>query len=156
MQGGNNDEKQCMDTVSTLLLSLPLSLYTDSAVSYLSVLSRQLLWMESINKGLFTVFVCYLLIFTLEWISVFEDETLSFCELCLSVSGMEVTYSVIITKYFTWSMTYCRAAVDFSLCTYLQGQLLLVNSGTKSLLKHFMNVATTVHIYFLFQRLWSY
>ena len=40
MQGGNNDEKQCTNTVSTLLLSLPISLYTDSEVSDLRVLSR--------------------------------------------------------------------------------------------------------------------
>ena len=55
-QGGNNDEKQCTDTVSTLLLSLPLSVYTDSAVSDLSVLSRRLFRMESINEGLFIVY----------------------------------------------------------------------------------------------------
>ena len=104
--------------------------------------------MESINKGLFIVFVCYLLIFISEWISVFEDETLSFCLLCLSDSELEVTYSVIITKDFTLSMTYRRAAVDLSLCTYLQGQPLLVNSCTKSVLKYFLNVVTTIHICF--------
>ena len=107
------------DTVSILLLFLPLSLYTDSAVSDLSVLSRRLFRMESINEGLFMVFLCCLLIFTSEWISVFEDETLSFCQLCLSDFGLEVTYSLTITKDFTWSMTYRRTAVDLSLCSYV-------------------------------------
>lgn len=89
--------------------------------------------------GLYCFCVLYF-IFTLEWISVFEDEVLLFCQLCLSDSGLEVTYSLRITKDFTWSVTYRRAAVDLSLCTYLQGPSLLVNSGTKSVLIHFMNV----------------
>ena len=71
----------------------------------------------------------------LEWISVYEDEALSFCQLCLSDSGLEVTYSLTITKDFTWKVTYRRVA-DLSLCTYLQGLPLLVNSGT-CVLMHF-------------------
>lgn len=62
---------------------------------------------------------------------MFEDEVLLFCQLCLSDSGLEVTYSLRITKDFTWSVTYRRAAVDLSLCTYLQGPSLLVNSVAK-------------------------
>lgn len=51
MQSESKDEKQCTDTISTLLLSLPLSLYTDNVVPDLSVLSRRLFRMESINEG---------------------------------------------------------------------------------------------------------
>ena len=102
--------------------------------------------MESINEGLFITFL-YSLLYILEWISVFEDETLSFCQLCLSDSGLEVMYSLIITKDFTWSVTYRRAAVDLCLCTYLQEPPLLVNSGTKSVLMHFMNVLLYICIF---------
>ena len=147
VQDGNSDEKHCADAVSTLSLSLPLSLYTDSEVSDLSLLSRRLFRMESINEGLFIMFLCSFFICTLEWISVFEDETLSFCQLCLSDSGLEVTYSLMITEDFSWSVTYRRAAIHLSLCTYLQESPLLVNSGTKSLLIQFMNVTTAVRIF---------
>lgn len=51
MQSESKDEKQCTDTISTLLLSLPLSLYTDNVVPDLNVLSRRLFRMESINEG---------------------------------------------------------------------------------------------------------
>ena len=67
----------------------------------------------------------------------------------LSDSGLEVTFSLIITRDFTWSVTYRRAAVDLNLCTYLQELPLLVNSGTKSVLIHFMNVTTTIYYVFL-------
>ena len=69
--------------------------------------------------------------------------------MCLSDSGLEVTFSLIITRDFTWSVTYRRAAVDLNLCTYLQEPPLLVNSGTKSVLIHFMNVTTTIYYVFL-------
>ena len=55
------DEEQCTGTISTLLLSLPSSLFTDHPVPDLTVLSRRLFRMESINEGLLVVFLCSLL-----------------------------------------------------------------------------------------------
>lgn len=52
--------RKCTDTVSTLPLSLPLSLYTDGTIFDLSVLSRRLFWIESINEGWFILFLCSL------------------------------------------------------------------------------------------------
>lgn len=52
--------RRCTDTVSTLPLSLPLSLYTDGTIFDLSVLSRRLFWIESINEGWFILFLCSL------------------------------------------------------------------------------------------------
>ena len=60
-RGGTKDEEQCTGNVSTLLLSLPSSLFTDHPVPDLTVLSRRLFRMESINEGLLGVFLFSLL-----------------------------------------------------------------------------------------------
>ena len=59
-QQNKMEEHQCAEAVTTLPFSLPLSLYTDQALPTLSVLSRRLFRIESINEGTFVMFVLLL------------------------------------------------------------------------------------------------